>query len=155
MDKELQNLTIGTFAKAAGVNVETIRFYQRKKLLPAPERPYGSIRHYGNGDVARVKFVKAAQRLELCRHGLPEQASGAPEPRFALSSFVDPSVIVREGVRMISTGAPERTNKFRLGRSWPRHLRPFDIHTLRTIVGAPPRRYQEISCLLKANWLAS
>jgi MerR family mercuric resistance operon transcriptional regulator len=63
MDKELQNLTIGTFAKAAGVNVKTIRFYQRKKLLPAPERPYGSIRHYGNGDVARVKFVKAAQRL--------------------------------------------------------------------------------------------
>src|SRR5260370_12711116 len=63
MENEFENLTIGTFAKAAGVNVETIRFYQRKKLLLAPERPYGKIRHYGEADVARVKFVKAAQRL--------------------------------------------------------------------------------------------
>ena len=63
MEKEFRNLTIGTFAKAAGVNVETIRFYQRKRLLPEPDRPYGSIRRYGKADVARVKFVKAAQRL--------------------------------------------------------------------------------------------
>jgi MerR family mercuric resistance operon transcriptional regulator len=63
MKNEFDNLTIGTFAKAAGVNVETIRFYQRKKLLPAPERSYGKIRHYSKADVARVKFVKAAQRL--------------------------------------------------------------------------------------------
>lgn len=57
------NLSIGPFAAAAGVNVETIRFYQRKGLLPEPARPYGQIRRYGDGDVARVKFVKAAQRL--------------------------------------------------------------------------------------------
>ena len=63
MEHALPNLTIGTFAKAAGVNVETIRFYQLKGLLPQPERPYGSIRRYGQADVARVKFVKSAQRL--------------------------------------------------------------------------------------------
>ncbi len=63
MDETSENLTIGTFAKQAGVNVETIRFYQHKGLLPTPERPYGSIRRYGRDDVARVKFVKAAQRL--------------------------------------------------------------------------------------------
>lgn len=58
-----ENLTIGTFAKAAGVNVETIRFYQRRGLLLKPDRPYGSIRRYGQADVARVKFVKSAQHL--------------------------------------------------------------------------------------------
>lgn len=58
-----RNLTIGAFAKAAGVNVETIRFYQHKGLLPTPGRPYGGIRRYGDSDVERVKFVKAAQRL--------------------------------------------------------------------------------------------
>ena len=58
-----QTLTIGAFAKAAGVNVETIRFYQRKGLLPEPDRPVGSIRRYGPADVARVRFVKSAQRL--------------------------------------------------------------------------------------------
>jgi MerR family mercuric resistance operon transcriptional regulator len=63
MESNLENLTIGAFAKAAGVNVETIRFYQRKGLLLEPDRPYGSIRRYGGPDVARVKFVKSAQRL--------------------------------------------------------------------------------------------
>lgn len=58
-----ETLTIGTFAKAAAVNVETIRFYQRKGLLPEPRRAFGSIRRYGSADVARVRFVKAAQRL--------------------------------------------------------------------------------------------
>jgi len=63
MDSDSENLTIGAFAKAAGVNVETIRFYQHKGLLATPDRPCGSIRRYGSVDVARVKFVKAAQRL--------------------------------------------------------------------------------------------
>ena len=63
MQKELENLTIGAFASAAGVNVETIRFYQRKGLLPEPDKPNGSIRRYGAPDVTRVRFVKSAQRL--------------------------------------------------------------------------------------------
>lgn len=63
MDNDPEKLAIGAFAKAAGVNVETIRFYQTKGLLPKPNRPYGGIRRYGSADVARVKFVKAAQRL--------------------------------------------------------------------------------------------
>ncbi|MDE3027342.1 MAG: Hg(II)-responsive transcriptional regulator [Paracoccaceae bacterium] len=56
-------MTIGAFADAAGVNIETLRFYQRKGLLREPDRPYGSIRRYGTADVARVRFVKSAQRL--------------------------------------------------------------------------------------------
>lgn len=63
MGMQTDNLSIGAFAEAAGVNVETIRFYQRKGLLPEPDRPYGSIRRYGEADVARVRFVKSAQRL--------------------------------------------------------------------------------------------
>lgn len=63
MNDNPENLTIGGLAGAAAVNVETIRFYQRKGLLPEPARPYGSIRRYGAADVARVKFVKSAQRL--------------------------------------------------------------------------------------------
>ena len=63
MKSGLENLTIGTFATAAGVNVETIRFYQRKGLLPEPDKPYGSIRRYGEMDVVRMRFVKSAQRL--------------------------------------------------------------------------------------------
>lgn len=56
-------LAIGALAAEAGVNVETIRFYQRKQLLPEPQRPYGGIRRYGQADVARLRFIKAAQRI--------------------------------------------------------------------------------------------
>jgi MerR family transcriptional regulator, mercuric resistance operon regulatory protein len=44
METELRNLTIGAFANAGGVNVETIRFYQRRGLLAEPDRPYGGVR---------------------------------------------------------------------------------------------------------------
>jgi MerR family mercuric resistance operon transcriptional regulator len=63
MENGSESLTIGAFATAAGVNAETIRFYQRKGLLLEREKPYGSIRPYGAADVTRVRFVKAAQRL--------------------------------------------------------------------------------------------
>jgi MerR family mercuric resistance operon transcriptional regulator len=58
-----ENLTIGGFAKAAGVNVETIRYYQRIGLLREPERPYGGVRRYGEADVERLAFIKKAQWL--------------------------------------------------------------------------------------------
>jgi MerR family mercuric resistance operon transcriptional regulator len=57
------SLTIGAFAQAAEVNVETIRFYQRKGLLTEPDKPYGGIRRYGETDIARVRFIKRAQQL--------------------------------------------------------------------------------------------
>lgn len=63
MENKLARLTIGAFACAAGVNVETIRFYQRKGLLSEPARRPGSVRRYGEVDVTRVRFVKSAQRL--------------------------------------------------------------------------------------------
>lgn len=63
MDTSAVTGTIGAVAKAVGVNVETIRFYQRRGLLAEPDKPYGSVRRYGPADVARVKFVKAAQHL--------------------------------------------------------------------------------------------
>lgn len=70
--KRDHTLTIGSLAEQVGVNVETIRFYQRKRLLCEPPRPPGGIRRYSAEDVARVKFIKSAQRmgfsLEEIRH---------------------------------------------------------------------------------------
>jgi MerR family mercuric resistance operon transcriptional regulator len=56
-------LTIGVLALAAGVHVETIRYYQRRGLLREPARSFGQIRRYADADVARVRFVKSAQRM--------------------------------------------------------------------------------------------
>ncbi len=63
MTDRTPELTIGALARQAGVHVETIRFYQRKGLLPEPAKPHGGIRRYGGAEVARVRFVKSAQRL--------------------------------------------------------------------------------------------
>lgn len=63
MVSHAKSWTIGPLAKAAGVNVETIRFYQRKGLMPEPDRPLGGIRRYGRRELAQVKFIKSAQRL--------------------------------------------------------------------------------------------
>lgn len=60
---EHTTLTIGALANETGVNVETIRFYQRKGLMREPDRPPGGIRRYRARDAARVRFIKSAQRL--------------------------------------------------------------------------------------------
>ena len=56
-------LTIGQAAKAAGVHIETIRFYERRGLVAQPAKPYGGIRHYPQSVVARIRFIKHAQEL--------------------------------------------------------------------------------------------
>lgn len=63
MSQGTSNLTIGALARAAGVHVETVRFYQRRGLLPLPKRAYGSIRRYGHDALMRLRFIKSAQRL--------------------------------------------------------------------------------------------
>ncbi len=56
-------LSIGRLAKAAGVNVETIRYYQRRGLLAKPYKPIGGHRRYTLSEASRVQFIKRAQHL--------------------------------------------------------------------------------------------
>lgn len=53
--------TIGQVAKAAGVNVQTIRYYERRGLVPAPRRSASGYRQYTDEAVARLRFVRRAQ----------------------------------------------------------------------------------------------
>jgi MerR family mercuric resistance operon transcriptional regulator len=57
----MAEMTIGGLAKAAGVGVETMRFYQRRGLLAEPDRPPGGVRRYGADAVARLGFIRRAQ----------------------------------------------------------------------------------------------
>jgi Hg(II)-responsive transcriptional regulator len=56
-------LTIGQVAKAAEVNIETIRYYERRGLFPRAKRTPAGYRQYENEAVRRLKFVKRAQDL--------------------------------------------------------------------------------------------
>ncbi len=57
------SLRITEVAQAVGVNRETLRYYERRGLLPAPERSPGGHRLYDDHTVATLRIVKAAQRL--------------------------------------------------------------------------------------------
>ena len=56
-------LTIGKLAQRAAVNIETIRYYQRRRLLDVPDKPPGGYRRYPAAAVTRVCFIKRAQQL--------------------------------------------------------------------------------------------
>ena len=57
----MKPLRISELARAGGVGVETVRFYQRKGLLPAPAGEARGGRHYGSEDARRLRFVRRAQ----------------------------------------------------------------------------------------------
>jgi MerR family copper efflux transcriptional regulator len=56
-------ITIGTLARLADVNVETIRYYERRGLIEQPDRPDGGFRRYAPQLVDRISFIKRAQEL--------------------------------------------------------------------------------------------
>ena len=56
-------LTIGRVAKAAGVNVETIRYYQRRGIIGEPRKPPGGQRRYPEAVLGQIAFIHRAQQL--------------------------------------------------------------------------------------------
>lgn len=55
--------TIARLAAAAGVHVETVRYYQRRGLMPELARPPGGIRRYRQADADRLRFIRRAQTM--------------------------------------------------------------------------------------------
>jgi MerR family mercuric resistance operon transcriptional regulator len=87
-------LTIGRVAKLAGVNVETIRYYQRRGLLHEPDKPLGSYRRYPTETVRHLRFIKRAQALGFTLEEVAsllslEQASACAETRAVAAHKVD------------------------------------------------------------------
>ena len=56
-------MTIGRLAKEAGVNIDTIRYYERNGLIPKPVRRPSGYREYETGDVRRLRFIGRAKQL--------------------------------------------------------------------------------------------
>ena len=57
------SLTIGKLAQTAGVNIETIRYYQKIGLLQKPEKPQSGYRQYPENNVQTIHFIKRSQKL--------------------------------------------------------------------------------------------
>lgn len=56
-------MQIGELAEHAGVNVQTVRFYERRKLLPEPPRTHSGYREYGEQELKQLRFIRQAKTL--------------------------------------------------------------------------------------------
>ncbi len=74
-------MTIGRVASEAGVSVETVRFYERKKLIEQPRRPASGYRTYGIDAVERIRFIRQAQELGFALAEIRELLSLRVDPR--------------------------------------------------------------------------
>ncbi|TAN08051.1 MAG: MerR family transcriptional regulator [Rhodanobacteraceae bacterium] len=63
MDAQTTPVTIGTVARRAKVSIDTIRYYERAGLLPAPHRRASGYRDYDPGVVERLRFIRRAKEL--------------------------------------------------------------------------------------------
>lgn len=59
----MKTLKIGQLARATGVRIDTIRYYERERLLAAPERRTSGYRQYDDAAVARLAFIRDAKEL--------------------------------------------------------------------------------------------
>lgn len=74
-------MRIGQVAKRAGVNVETIRFYERKGLITKPARNTGGYREYPRDAIARIRFIKRAKELGFSLMEISELLSLQANPK--------------------------------------------------------------------------
>lgn len=58
-----ENLTIGGLAREAEVGIETVRYYERRGMVPQPGKAMGAYRRYSVTHVNRIRFIKRAQTL--------------------------------------------------------------------------------------------
>lgn len=87
----MQPLTIGRLAAAAGVNFETVRYYERIGLMPPPARTANGHRAYEQGHVRRLAFIRRARELGF-----------SIEDIRALLALAEPSRVSCGGVREIA-----------------------------------------------------
>lgn len=96
-DARADAITIGELSRRTGVNVETIRYYEKVKMLPAPERTAGGRRLYGPVETRILAFIRRARELgftpdqvrTLLDLGGPEKASCAEVRTLATRHLAD------------------------------------------------------------------
>ena len=91
-------LTIGDVADSVGVGVETIRYYERRGLVPQPGKAGGAYRRYGARHVDRIRFIKRAQALGFSLEEI--------QTLLALEDGTD-----RKSIRRIATARLEETRR--------------------------------------------
>lgn len=100
----MKHLTIGKLAKRAEVNVETVRYYERRGLIPRPPQRNSGYRQYPQDIVARIQFIKRAKELGFSLKEISE----------LLSLRVDPNTTCGDVKRRAETKITDIEEKIRV-----------------------------------------
>lgn len=76
-----ESMKIGELANRAGVHIQTIRYYERRGLLPEPERRPSGYREYGSATLERLYFIRRAQELGFTLAEIGELLALRLDPR--------------------------------------------------------------------------
>lgn len=85
----MENLTIGQLAERVGLNVETVRYYERRALIPEPGRSPSGYRQYGGDAVVRLRFIKRAQGLGFSLREISQLLSLNVDPKTTCQQVKD------------------------------------------------------------------
>ena len=76
----METMRIGDFARKAGVNVQTVRYYERRGLLPEPDRRASGYREYSPACLERLQFIRRSQDLGFTLAEIEELLSLRTDP---------------------------------------------------------------------------
>ncbi|HEB02276.1 MAG TPA: MerR family transcriptional regulator [Nitrospirae bacterium] len=84
----MKNMTIGKVAGSAGVSIDTVRYYERQGLIPAPPRKESGYRLYTDETIKRILFIKNAQELGFSLKEISELLALRVESRRSCSEVM-------------------------------------------------------------------
>ncbi len=94
------SMTIGELAASAGVKISTVRYYERRGLLPADGRTDGNYRSYASASLQRLSFIRTAQRIGFTLADIAtllDLQSGSSDPCCDVKTIIDQRLVaVRE-----------------------------------------------------------
>lgn len=94
----IKTLTIGKAAQSAGVNVETIRFYERRGLIAQPRKPRNGFREYDPKTIARISFIRQAQEIGFSLREIGELLSLRADPKTGCGDVRARALVKRQEV---------------------------------------------------------
>jgi DNA-binding transcriptional MerR regulator len=103
-------MKIGELSRATGVEVDTIRYYEKEGLLAAPARAANGYRHYGQPHLEQLSFVRHCRALDIPLADIKrllDHAAGAPDLKGDIDALIG-SQLVRVRARLASMHALEQ-----------------------------------------------
>lgn len=94
----MTEFTIGRLARAAGVGIETIRFYERQRLLARPRQPERGFRRYPEDAVQRIRFIRQAQALGFTLREIHELLTLRADPSVDCADVLQRATVKRQDV---------------------------------------------------------